>query len=290
MRYALIFFLLAATNLSAQMTNQNVMKFLNFHIFLSEAGFLSEEKPLQAGKKKEEKVIKATNAFKPIKTKKTNAAVKKREVSLSEEDQLFQTAKGLFQEGNYRESEDIFIDLLQRFPDTKLKFETTYYLAELKLNTGRLDEAMMYYSKIIQDYPDSDYAAPAYYRIGYIYFRNNDYTNSLKFLSLLGQKYGNKPVAPESYLLKAKVYIALRQYRNAITACETIIKKYPNSNSMDDAYFSLADLYQTEPEIRDMEKARDNFQKVVDQYPDSPYCEQARQKVRFIKENFLEYK
>lgn len=282
---------LSASGLEAQ-TNQDVVKFYNFNIFLSEIPFFFEAEGVQAVRKKEKPAPPAgTEKSAAVKKKSAGTAEKKKGVSLSEEEQIFQAASDLYRQGNFRAAEDTYIELLQRHPDSKLKFETTYNLGEIKFHTGKDEEAMMYFGKIVQDFPENDFTARAYYRIGHISFKNGDLTNSLRFLSLVEKRYPrHKTAAPEALLLKGKVYIALKQYAHAAASYEAVISAYSDTGSVSGAYYDLAGLYEKEPKIRNLEKALENYQKIVDKYPDSPLAPAAKKRIKYLKENFLEYR
>ncbi len=62
--------------------------------------------------------------------------------------------------------------------------------------------------------------------------------------------------------------------------CSCSITEYPKSEEAPIAQFQLGLCYL---KLKNIEKAIEEFQKVIDNYPDSPYAEQARFKIKLIR-------
>lgn len=289
LRTLLLFFIFPLFLLAE--TNQNIIKYNSFFIFLSDIDYNTNITIVGSQKLTPPITNKKLSSLVPIKSKKSISTTnKKKEIALSEEDQFFNSGVKLFKQKNYKEAEDIFIDLLQRYPDTRLKYNVTYYLGEIQLGKHQEPEALMYYNKIIQEAPESDMAAKSYYSIAWIAYQNKRYSESLKDLNLIMAQYPKSSISDEAYLLQAQVYAALKQFENALSSLNVILEKYKDSDSMAKAYFALAELYEKAPPIRNLEKSLENYQMIVDHYPDSPYVLPAKKRIQFLKDNFLDYK
>lgn len=222
--------------------------------------------------------------------KKEPQAVKPKEVISAEEKQLFDSAINLYNGKNYPEAEDVLTQLLQRYPDSRMKFEATYYLGEIKYSQKKYDEALMYYNKIAEDFSTSSFADKAMYRISSVYYQKKEYANGLKNITIFQYKYKKSKLIDNSCILKGRIYEALNQYPNAVSSYETVINSYSDSDSMDQAYYYLGQVYETAPAVRDLEKSSLYYQKVVDNYPDSKYFPKAKERIKFLNENFLNYR
>ncbi len=320
-------------------TDINTVKFGNFTLFLSEVGFLYKDVRTESGKSLPPALIekkKSIKQKKEINKKKSISGATSKDAT-SEDQQLYQSAEKLFNTGDLKEAENIFIELLQKYPDFKNKKSTTYYLAEIMLRTGRPDEAEMYYNKIIYDFSRSKYVDDAYYRLAFIYSKavtndikeqiinkkkelktirtakdkttvtnlendlkklkesllqkkQDDYSNGLKYLSIMQEKFKESLKIGESYILKGDIYQKIKNYKQAVKAYKTVVDNYPKSNSIGEAYFRLGIIFQKIPEQRDFEKSAEYFQKLIDNCPKSRHLIEAKKELKYIKENFINYK
>ncbi len=116
--------------------------------------------------------------------------------------------------------------------------------------------------------------------------------NIEKALSVVDELIENKELFPngltpsevvfdDAYYLKAKLHLELQQFDLSIQSLEKIVKTDPQSFLADDIYFMLADIYNSE--IKDEEKAKTYYQKIIFEYPSSIYLVEARKKFRRIR-------
>ena len=113
-----------------------------------------------------------------------------------------------------------------------------------------------------------------------------------KALSIVDELIENKDLFPngltpsevifdDAFFLKAKLHLELQQFDLAIQSLEKIVKTDPQSFLADDIYFMLAEVYNSE--IKDIEKAKIYYQKIIFEYPSSIYLVEARKKFRQIR-------
>ena len=67
-------------------------------------------------------------------------------------------------------------------------------------------------------------------------------------------------------------YYGMRQYREALPHFEQVLG-YQQTSKKDDAQLMIANCYKR---VGDKEHARQEYQKLIDQYPASPYVQRAR--------------
>jgi len=142
--------------------------------------------------------------------------------------------------------------------------EALYKSAKEALDTGYYDNAIKDYEKLQASYPFGVYAQQAQFDIAYAYYKNNEADS-------------------------------------AIAAAEQFIKTYPRHEHVDYAYYlrGLANFAQTndyfdrplkqDPARRDPRSAQESFQhfsELVNQFPQSRYAADARQRMIFLK-NYL---
>ena len=113
-----------------------------------------------------------------------------------------------------------------------------------------------------------------------------------KALSIVDELIENKDLFPngltpsevvfdDAFFLKAKLHLELKQFDFAIQSLEKIVKTDPQSFLADDIYFMLAEVYFSE--IKELEKAKSYYQKIIFEYPSSIYLVEARKKFRKIR-------
>ncbi len=78
--------------------------------------------------------------------------------------------------------------------------------------------------------------------------------------------------------------------KEAVRLIEEYLQEAEGTESVekDRLYFTLARLYEEEPEVKDIKKALSYYEKVRDQFPFSPYWEEADYRSRYIRRNFFE--
>ncbi len=209
---------------------------------------------------------------------------------LDDEAILYKNGLELYNNRDYNSSESVFIELLQKYPDTRYKDKATFYLGKIMSKQGKYEESLLYFNKIKDDFSGSSLTPQAMYNAAEIYMETGKSDESVKLLMFLQKKYPNSEIIDKSYLLLGDVYRKRGEVRNAINKYQKILSKFKKSTVVDDALFKLGDLYENEPEYRNFELANKYYQMIVDKHPDSEYLDSAQERIKFIKENFLEYK
>jgi len=95
--------------------------------------------------------------------------------------------------------------------------------------------------------------------------------------------------APKSTLMAAYAYYSQDYYFDTIEEIKTFIKKYPNHKDTDYAHFLMAMAYynQIVDETRDLKSilmAKEQFEKVIKDYPDTEYALDAKFKLDLIED------
>jgi TolA-binding protein len=266
-------------------TNNNIVKFKGFNLFLILKPYIEEEKiikpELQSSKKSKFEIKKGLE----LEEKKEI----KEEIS-SDEDILFKNGIELYKNGDWSAAESAFIELLQKYPDTKLKDKATYYLGEIMLKQNRTEEALNYFNKINQEFTASTFLPDSLFNTALIYFNQNNLNESLKLLLTITKKYPKSEKSAKAFLLLGDIYRKNKEYENAIKAYQNVIKKFPKTDFIDNAIFKLAELYENDPPVRNLELAKTYYEKIINYYPDSEFYQLAVERLDFIKKNFLEFK
>ncbi len=102
-------------------------------------------------------------------------------------------------------------------------------------------------------------------------FEARDYQTALSLFQSLIASNPNHPLADNAQYWIGECHYALKKYDAAIMDFQKVFT-FPNSNKMADAQFKLVLCYLRKG---DVEKAREEFQRLRSEFPDSPYVSRA---------------
>lgn len=111
-------------------------------------------------------------------------------------------------------------------------------------------------------------------------FRNMD-DNAIILLDSLNNTYPNHALADDIVFKKAQIALKKLNYTQAAVYYEEILKNYGDDILGDDAMFKLADL--NENQFKNIEKAKELYQQLLEKYPDSLYVVEARKRFRRLR-------
>lgn len=104
---------------------------------------------------------------------------------------------------------------------------------------------------------------------------------SLNILSNILKTYKGQPIEDEALFKQAELFVKTNQIDKAIASYLNIIAINDKGILVDDAYYKLAELYLNEK--KDIEKAKEHYQKIIFDYPSSIYLVDARKKYRKLR-------
>ncbi len=111
-------------------------------------------------------------------------------------------------------------------------------------------------------------------------FRNLD-DKAIALLDSLNKTYPNHALADEIIYKKAQIALKHLQYNEAAAFYQELLKNYGEDILGDDAMFKLAEL--NENQFKNIEKAKELYQQLMEKYPDSLYVVEARKRFRRLR-------
>ncbi|WP_299105473.1 tetratricopeptide repeat protein [uncultured Tenacibaculum sp.] len=93
--------------------------------------------------------------------------------------------------------------------------------------------------------------------------------------------FKGQPIEDEALFKQAKIYIELKKYDEAILNYAKILEMDAEGILIDDVYYHMAELYNNE--LNDVEKAKEYYQKIIFDHPNSIYLVDARKKFRKLR-------
>jgi len=110
-------------------------------------------------------------------------------------------------------------------------------------------------------------------------FMAREYKKSVGMFSVLLEKDAKHPLSENCQYWIGEGYYGLKDYKNSIIAFEKVFT-FPSSNKDDDAQLKLGYCYY---ELGDLKRAREEFVKLINNYPKSEYINRANRMLEKIK-------
>jgi tetratricopeptide (TPR) repeat protein len=119
-----------------------------------------------------------------------------------------------------------------------------------------------------------------YARADLLAFQNKDEL-ARTTLDSINKLYPNHALADDILYKKAKLELKHGKYTEAAAYYDTILLNYSDDILADDAMFKLADLH--ENQFKNIEKAKELYQQLIEKYPASLYVVEARKRFRKLR-------
>ncbi len=221
----------------------------------------------------------------------------------------FNFAKDMYSEGLFNDAATEFKIFLDKYPNTILKEKILYLLVNIFIKAKKYSEAIDTAKKLIdingefkndgifllaQVYDESGNLKQA--QVEYLKVAMGGKPADIKWVSTDVQKFLNEtapcPTAVDELTIKAclaagDAYKKDGEYERSLFEYNRTIKDYPESAFAAEAYFRIGEVYQKASRIRDFQKAYETYQKIVKQYPNSPWAKKAKKQADYLWENYL---
>ena len=135
------------------------------------------------------------------------------------------------------------------------------------------DKAITQYQLIISQFGNSPVTPNAYLGLADAYLTKGDQSNSIRHLKLLAQKYSNHELAANAQLKLGQLAYQENNYEEAESYFNAVISNHPESA---EALSALLETAITQETLNKSNLATTNYQKLIDQYPQTSYADRAR--------------
>lgn len=147
---------------------------------------------------------------------------------------------------------------------------------------------------------DADKTAFSLYREAKASLEKGDYETAIQRLESLEARFPFGKYAQQAQLDMAYAYYKFEEPESAVAAAERFIKLYPRHPRVDYAYYlkgvvkfnqghsAFDDIARQDPAQRDIGSTRKAFQyfsELVNRFPDSPYADDAVERMRYLRNN-----
>ena len=178
-----------------------------------------------------------------------------------------------------------------------------YSKANVLHNSDSYDEASAHFEEYVKRYPESDRADNAKLKIGNGFFQQKKYDEAMTVYQEIIDAYPNSDATDQAMLFMGDIFFAQQKRDQSVEAYQKLLHKYPRLcipiaisaqdriNAMkdmdenlkilsegsedikDNAQYDIADIYYTI--FRDYERAKDEFQQVIEKWQDSELADEA---------------
>ena len=122
-------------------------------------------------------------------------------------------------------------------------------------------------------------------RADLLFYQNNFVQCNLSLDSILNVFQGHS-LTDEILFRKSKIYLKTNNIQKAVESLEKIIKEFSYDILADDAIFTLAEIFQEK--IKNNEKAKDLYEKILTEHKGSIYSAEARKRFRKLRGDDVE--
>jgi TolA-binding protein len=226
---------------------------------------------------------------------------------------FFGNGIALYNKGDYEKALGFFEGIVKISPDHPLRSKAIFYAGKSYYNLEYYRQAISSWELILEKYRNSDIAPRAAYEIGMTYFQAFKYSEAAPYFKIVIDEYPNSELVPEAMIALGNNYYNGQDYRKAIDAFSKFIELYPNDSLAEQAKQTLSSSYymsgQENPQFLNefieqfpsdpkaalahynlavdyyekgnKEQALEEFRKVVINFPETEYAEDAQ--VNIIK-------
>jgi TolA-binding protein len=140
------------------------------------------------------------------------------------DDALLLIGKSHYQIEEYKKSQEILEQFLQKYLRSPLRSEATLWLAKTFKAQGEIDEALNSFTNLIANSSDDDILADAYFNIGEIYFNSGDYELAITNYQKCVDLSSSDEMAGTAQYKLADAYYNSKDYENAVTNYQDVLR------------------------------------------------------------------
>jgi TolA-binding protein len=162
---------------------------------------------------------------------------------------------------------DLYKTVSSRFPKSKYSAESEFRMAELYQNKlDSLNAAKEHYDQVPRQFPKSEFASQAIERSVSI-------TRYQRLQSSIAEGQGEDNASVKFDLAETQLF-QLKDYEKALATYQEVLTVFPNSEIAPKAAYAIGYIYAEL--LKDADKARLAFMKLINDYPESQQAEYAR--------------
>lgn len=172
--------------------------------------------------------------------------------------------------GNYKKAIEELQAHVNRYPNSELLQEATFWLAEARFLSQDYKGAVRTYQRVN---PKGDRGMEASYGLGWAFFKLGDWARAAEFFNAFVQTYPKSPWRSDALFRMAAAKSNQRAYDEANSIYYELATQFPTSDLASKAYYQIGLNYH---KLGKFDQAQKVFQLLVTKYPQSNFAQEAQ--------------
>lgn len=193
-------------------------------------------------------------------------------------DIVFQKAWLTYLDDKFDASATAFMRLYEQAPRSERGAEALFWAAESFFQLGNLNRARDLFQKYLEEQKGGKYVDAAHYALGWTYFRLGRYDEAARAFRTFLDEYRTRsdyvPYRTDAQLRLADSYYALKRYDEAVRIYNQVAEQ-----AGDYALYQVGKAYTN---AGDIGRATQAFRRLLQEYPDSQWAEEARYTLGYL--------
>ena len=177
----------------------------------------------------------------------------------------------------YEKAIKLYQSILDKWPQSKSAVESQKYIAISNILLGKMGAAQLAIDKLIANFSGQSDLPKALYAIARRYRWSEKYEEAESVYQQIAQQYSDSSQAKKAQLnvlrTKALFLIESGNDSEAKTVIDKLVADFFSHRALPEALHDIARVYK---KSRKYEEAKNIYQQIIQQYPDSPYAGKAR--------------
>ncbi|MCM8769419.1 MAG: tetratricopeptide repeat protein [Candidatus Omnitrophica bacterium] len=144
-----------------------------------------------------------------------------------------------FQENRFQKASELFHKALSKDISQEFVADVYFKIGDCYLNTGRLEEAAGYYRKILSDFPNSSLTSAGRFNLAVIARRQGEYTQARQWLEEILKGKTTRKMAAMTLMELGRLAALEDNWTQAARHFLEIVDNYPESELFPEAFFQL---------------------------------------------------
>ncbi|MFW5807808.1 MAG: tetratricopeptide repeat protein [Spirochaetota bacterium] len=210
---------------------------------------------------------------------------------MSTDSVLLESGIALYNSGNYASAIETLRELRTNFPASPLADQANMWIARSHFRQDQTREGL----DTLELIPESSGEYPsALYLAGTHYLSLKEYDRARRSFYRASSLFPSHEIADDALLELSKLYKSEGNGEEALKSAVYILKNYADRESADDAFYMMGKIYETDPRLKDIEKARQIFTLFLNRaekgeapYANSPLADKVRNDLKYINESYF---
>ncbi len=177
-------------------------------------------------------------------------------------------------EKRYENAENVLKEVAEIYTDTLFVIQAHMGLGVVYFNKGNYKDAYREFAAISNTFPDMDWVTPyALYYKGFALYAMKAYGDAVDVWENLIRRFGSSPICEEAAYKLADTYSKAGEYTKSNTYIDWLLKSFPKGKRAPKAQLLKAQNYFN---MKEFEKAIEEYQKFLSLYPDDELAQAAQ--------------